>query len=186
MKSRTPNFKTEYCGLRVESTRRVVNKKTGHRRWWLSFYCTGMGVRRECGNRFETTLSVAVQADARIRPLRCKECQDLARDARDKVRPPRTPPGDWLPPIPFGVLQLLKQYQKKSYYQRILQMTARNAGAQAKAGIVPEWARIVADAVMLAEMEAAGAQFPADWTPETRGQGLKIQSYDLSAHAPPL
>lgn len=67
--------------------------------------------------------------------------------------------------------------EKNPNYNRILQIVAGSARGSLSARIVPEWERIVVEAIELAAMEARGTQMPGDWTRETIREGLGVVRY---------
>ncbi len=73
---------------------------------------------------------------------------------------------------------MLRDAKKKNpNYKRILQIVAGSASGSLSARIVPEWERIVVEAIELAAMEACGTQMPGDWTRETIREGLSVVRY---------
>lgn len=174
---KTPKFRTNYSNLKLQGSEQRVSRGTGRREWWLSFYCA-------CGEMFSTTLTVANQANAKQRPLRCAACQRAAKSAHEKgaqrhKAPPRvhTFSGDYQPQISAVAIRLLNQAKQSRHYSRIMQIVAASVRGSLKARIVPEWERIIVEATELANMEANGATLPGDWTRETIAEGLSITSF---------
>lgn len=76
-----------------------------------------------------------------------------------------------------AAVKLLQKQQTSRLYPRIIRIVAASVRGSLKLDIVPEWERIVVEAIELAKMEAKGVQMPAEWTRETIGEGLGITSF---------
>jgi len=173
----------------------------GRNQMWCSLDCS------DCDTRINVTLEVLVRAENGRAWLTCKDCKrtrkaiNAARQTAKKRaeliasgQTPRPYKTRGLKPVgksPFGLnglraLAKLKFRPKRK--ERALQILARTCRAQIKAGIDPRplLDQMLIESIEIAQLEERGVQLPGEWTAQNRSEGLKIRSYCLADHAPPI
>lgn len=174
---------------------------TGRNQLWCSLDCG------DCGTRIKLVQQVIMRTGTGKAWLVCEACkrkrkaaETVARKRQAILASGRTPriyktrgsnPPQAAVESPFGLNGLRALAKLKAHparKKRALEILARSVRAQVKAGIdpKPQLDQMLAEAAQIAMMEEKGVPLPGDWTAETRAEGLKTQSYDLSGYAPAI
>lgn len=85
-------------------------------------------------------------------------------------------------------IKTMARHAKKPYYRRALAILTEYVDRCVAERITPDWNRGAIEAVEQAQWEyRTGTPADADrWTPENRGEGLQIVSYDIYRQPSPL
>lgn len=159
---------------------------------------SGVIARCKCGNEVEvheTILTKARRGDAQIRCATCqardKAAHSLATYKRERTHKKDAPPIAPEPvrkdaQFPERTLQLIRRLSKRKEWLRIQEIAKGTIAGHLKAGIQPDAFTIFTDASIVAKLEAKTGQRDEAWTAQNRSEGLKIRSYCLADHAPPI
>ena len=183
-------FETQIDGQRIVDYWYGEAPQGARRRtWWYKVECVCDG--KPVVIIPHSTATRAVKSAARIR---CESCKRRIRAERNltyqrTLLPVRAEPlhvrhlADMKPVLDGEARKILAELGKKpKLFRRVMEIARPYIAAAIEARMQPQTAQILKDALEMAQR----GESVNNWTADTRWEGLKLQSYDLSYHAPAI